>query len=55
MASSSPAAQPRSFSGDSAFKAHDYCRAVTDKLELILRVNGTTRHTFPIKPQQAET
>jgi hypothetical protein len=65
MASPSPPVEPRSFSGDSAFKAQEYCRAVTDKLEQILRVNGTTRHAFPIKqqldvlgsglPQQAET
>ena len=65
MASASPPVEPRSFTGDSAFKAEEYCRAVTDKLEQILRVNGTTRHAFPIKqqldvlgsglPQQAET
>jgi hypothetical protein len=63
----SPAATTnvRSFSGDSAFKAQEYSRAVADKLEPILRVNGTSRHSLPIKqqldmlgaglPQQAET
>jgi hypothetical protein len=51
MASASPSVEPRSFSGDSAFKAQEHCRAVTDKLQQILRVNGMTRHAFPIKQQ----
>jgi hypothetical protein len=49
MISPAVTAAVRTFSGDSAFKAQEYSRAVSDKLEPILRVNGTTRHSLPIR------